>query len=252
MTTADTKVNTEQRLAIEVLDDYSSIRGDDCQFDDRTNDDRTNDGFSNVSTSDGNTANRSSRNQQQQPALSHKETRNVVRLRRGVVIILVLSAVTAGILSFWYLHRVEQLKFESAYQDYAHKVAQSMYGGVMNTFATLDLLGTIMVTHASSANEVWPYQTLPNFANIVAKMLTGSAGITIWSMMLVNGTEERVQWEKYASAKQADHINTTLQMMETDPNYYGTIPYDVPIVKEIHDGSLIPVPYNESYVFENK
>jgi hypothetical protein len=236
------KLDTEQRLAIEVLDDYSSIRYDDF----------TGDGLSHVSTSDTNTnknsnaTNGQSQRSIQQPTLSQKETRNVIYLRRGVVIILVLSAATAGILSFWYLYRAEKIKFQTAYNDYAYKIGQSMYSGVLNTFATLDLLSTVMVTHAGSANETWPYTTLPNYANVVAKMLSQSAGITIWSMMLVNGTDGRQQWETYVASKQVQHVANTLGMMETDPNYYGTIPYDVPIVPEIHDGSLIPLPYNES------
>jgi hypothetical protein len=236
-----TRLDTEQRLAIEVLDDCSSLQDEDSRFDDQINN-----GVSHVSSSDPNAFVNQRNKQLQQPSLSQKETQNVSRLRRAVVIILVLSAATAGVLSFWYLHRAEKAKFQSSYKDYAHKVGQSMYSGVINTLATLDLLATIQVTHAASANESFPYTTLPNFANVVAKMLSRSAGINIWSVMLVNGTEARQQWETYVATKQEEHVTNTLKVMETDPNYYGAIPYEVPIVPEIHDGDLQPLPYNES------
>jgi hypothetical protein len=77
--------------------------------------------------------------------------------------------------------------------------------------------------------------------------LSLSATFTVWTTMLVNGTEQRMQWEEYAW----DHrsfVNETLNIMETDPAYSGDIPWNISMKQSLHDGYNV-LPYNESYVY---
>jgi hypothetical protein len=182
--------------------------------------------------------------QQQQQQLSQKETQSVRRLKLGMITILTVSAIVTGVLSFWYLRRTEHLKFQSMFHDDASKLGQSMYGGVIHVFGSLDLLSTMMVTHAHSANETWPLTTLPHYGIIASKILSLSAAFNIWTTMLVNGTEQRLQWEEYAW----DHrsfVNETLHIMETDPAYSGEIPWNISMKQSLHD-DYNEIPYNES------
>jgi hypothetical protein len=184
------------------------------------------------------------KDQIEQLQFSQKETKSVRQLRIWMIVILCSSAITAGVLSYWYLRRTEYAKFQSMFHDDASKLGQSLYGGVINAFATMDLLSTVMVTHARSANETWPLTTLPYYGNIVSKMLSMSVAINVWTVMLVDGNEQRSQWEEYAWNHRS-FVNETLAIMESDPTYFGDIPWNVPMKPNLHDDNN-PLPYNES------
>jgi hypothetical protein len=133
-------------------------------------------------------------------------------------------------------------KFVSTFEDDSLKLSQSLFAGVVNTFAALDLLSTVMVAHASAVNDSWPLTTLPHFGNIASKALSMSAAINVWSVMLVDGVEKRREWEDYAAEHLHIHVNETLHLMETDVNYGGEIPWDIPRQFTLHDDEN-PVPY---------
>jgi hypothetical protein len=185
--------------------------------------------------------------QQQQNQLSHKETKNVRRLKLGMITVLGVSAIVAGVLSFWYLRRQEKIKFQTMFRDDASKVGQSLYGSVMDAFGTMDVLSTMMVTHANSANETWPLTTLPHYGNVVSKILSMSVAFNVWTVVLVDGTEQRLRWEEY-SWNQRSFVNETLRIMNTDPAYSGKIPWNIPTYRSLHDADNNPLPYNETYV----
>ena len=160
---------------------------------------------------------------------------------------MVVSAISVGVGTFIYLQNSEQRKFHDTYNDDAAKVAESIYGGVINTFATLDALSTLALATADAANATFPSTTIPHFANHAAKSLSMSAGFLVSLTMLVDGKKERRGWENYAWEHRSI-VNETLHIMEHDPNYIGTIPWNVTMKEPIHSDYDI-VPYNESYVY---
>jgi hypothetical protein len=173
-----------------------------------------------------------------------EETNDVRRGRIIVFTLLILSAMSSGFFD-WSLRRAEYNNFQSIFHDDSSKLSEALFTGVMNTFASMDLLSTVMVTHARAANEQWPFTTLPYFGNIAAKMLSMSTAITVASMMLVDGADQRKQWEEYAWKHGRKYVNETLHLMATDANYRGEIPWDVPLVYSIHSANNT-VSYNES------
>jgi hypothetical protein len=181
---------------------------------------------------------------EEEQQLSQKETKNVHRLKLGMITILTLSAIAAGVLSFWYLRRTEYLKFEGMFDDDASKLGLSLYANVMTTFGSLELLATTMITHADAANETWPLSTIPHFGNVASKVLSMSAAINLWNVISINGTQERLQWEEYAWQRRS-FVNETIQIMETDPTYSGEMPWNIPMKKQIHDDHDT-LPYNVS------
>jgi hypothetical protein len=180
----------------------------------------------------------------QNQALSEKETKSVGRLRIGMMLLLIISAIIAGSLSYWYLRRTEHNRFQSMFRDDASKLSQALNTNILNMFGSLDLLSTIMVTHSNAADETFPFTTIPHFANIASKLLSMSAALTLITQILVDGKKQRLKWENYAW-KHRSIVNNTLEMMETDPNYYGNVPWNISTVKSLH-GDFEPVPYNES------
>jgi hypothetical protein len=182
--------------------------------------------------------------QQQHPQLSLKETKGVRRLRLGMIIILIISATAAGALSFWYLRRTEHNKFQTMFHDDAQKLNQGLRSNLLNIIASLDLLSTVTITHASGSGEKFPFTTVPHFANIASKTLSMSAAINVISHVFVDGQEQRMEWEDYAWKNQYI-VNESLRIMETDPNFHGDVPWNISIIESLH-GDYDPVPYNES------
>jgi hypothetical protein len=172
------------------------------------------------------------------------ETNDVRRGRIIVITLLLLSALSAGFF-FWSLRRSERNLFRATFNDDALKLSESLFSGVMNTFASLDLLSTVMVSHARTANDSWPFTTLPHFPIVAAKTLSMSAAVSVAATMLIDGAYQRKQWEKYAWKYGRSLVNETLHIMQTDFNYFGEIPWNVPLTYSVHD-DYNPIPYNQS------
>jgi hypothetical protein len=181
---------------------------------------------------------------QQLQQLSQKETNSVRKLKIGMMVILTLSAVATGTISYWYLRHTERSKFRIMFEDDASKLGQSLYGNIINAASIVDLFATMMITNARAANDEYPFTSIPYFGNLASKYLSLSISINIWSVMLVNGTEQRSRWENYAWS-QRFHVNETLKAMESDPNYRGEVPWNISMNPSIHDDND-NVPYNES------
>jgi hypothetical protein len=182
-----------------------------------------------------------------QQQLSQKETNSVRRLKTSMISILTLSAIAAGMLTYWYLHCTEYKKFQSMFEDDATKLGQSLYGNVINVLSSLDLISTLMVANARAANEEFPFTKIPSFGNIATKTLSTSIATNLWTVPLIDGLQERIRWEEYAWNHRS-FINETLQTMTTDPNYYGDIPWNISMKQSLH-GDYHDIPYNESYGF---
>jgi hypothetical protein len=179
-----------------------------------------------------------------QPQLSQKETKHVRQLRIWMIVILSISAVTLGVITFWYLRSTEYQRFEDMFRDDALKLNQGLNSNTLNVFGSMDLLSTLLVAQAHSAGEKFPFTTLPHYANIASKILSMSAAISLWTDMLVDGIEQRLQWEEYAWERRS-LVNETLTIMDTDPNFHGDIPWNVSMVESLQ-GDYDPILYNES------
>ena len=101
-------------------------------------------------------------------------------LKLTVLALLISSAITVGVVTYWYLQQSERSKFYDIYRDDATKVAQSLYSAVINTFASLDLVATAIVAHADKSNDTFPFVTFPHYANHAAKVLSMSVSISLW------------------------------------------------------------------------
>jgi hypothetical protein len=87
----------------------------------------------------------------------------------------------------------------------------------MNTFASLDLLATAMVAHADATNTTFPFVTLPHFANHAAKILSMSAGISLWTFLIVKANQRR-EWEEYAWSHRYI-VNETLHIIKNGSEF---------------------------------
>jgi hypothetical protein len=175
--------------------------------------------------------------------IGRKETQAVTRLKLIVIFILVASAILVCVTTYCFVRFSERSQFSENFQEDADKVMQSIGASVENTFAAMDLFSTMMISHAISTNQSWPFVTIPHYGNKVSKMFSMSTGLSMWSMMVVE-SDQRQDWEDYAWANRGI-VNESLEILSTDVNYRGPIGWDVPLERSIHsdDG---PLPLNES------
>jgi hypothetical protein len=177
--------------------------------------------------------------------IGKKETRVVFRLRLVVIFILVASAICVALAAFFYTSSSEYSKFEENFQDDAFKVLHTVGSGVENTFSSLDLLATTMVSYARARKYEWPFVTLPDYANRVSKTQTMSVSLALWCVMIVEA-KLRTTWEDYAWSNRG-MVQETLKVQATDVNYHGPTYEDVPLNHSIHS-DYGPLPYNVTYV----
>jgi hypothetical protein len=175
--------------------------------------------------------------------IGRKETQAVTRLKLIVIFILVASSILIGVTTYCFMRFSEQSKFNEYFQEDGDKVMQSIGASVENTFAAMDLFSTMMISHAISTNQSWPFVTIPHYGNKVSKTFSMSVGMSMSSMMIVE-SDQRKEWEDYAWANRG-MVNESLEILSTDVNFRGPIAWDVPLLQSIHsvDG---PIPLNES------
>jgi hypothetical protein len=65
---------------------------------------------------------------------------------------------------FFYTTNSETVQFEVAFQDASSKVMDAMGKSIFKTIAAVDVFATLMVSHARSTNQTWPFILFPDFA----------------------------------------------------------------------------------------
>ena len=193
----------------------------------------------NESTHDEGTGRGSS---EEEPVLAKRETKDVFRLKILVLVFLALCTSGVACLVYFYTENQEVYQFETQFHSDANKVLDAIGDGVETTFGALDIMATMMISHAKSSNDEWPFVTLPNFANHASKIRSMSIGMLLWSAVIVS-YDNRIAWESYADENRG-WVNSTIGIMETDPNYHGPLVWDGPISRPIY-GDYGPIPYNE-------
>jgi hypothetical protein len=148
-----------------------------------------------------------------------KETQDVYRSRVVVLIVLITSAVSVAITTFFLIQNAQQKAFRTSFNQNSIKVLQTIPSVLENSISSLDMMATAVVSHASSTNMTWPFVTIPDFPNRAAKALSSFFGVSLYFVVLVQPAE-RYQWEQYT----ADHrhiVNDTLRFMSKDKSFYG-------------------------------
>jgi hypothetical protein len=190
------------------------------------------------------TSMKSSRSKYRKSEIGTKETKDVVCLRFVVFLVLFVSALLVGIAVFVSIRKEERVKFEESYITEVSKLFESLTIASKNMIGSLDMLSTIVVSHARDSNSTWPFVTIPDFPNRISKQLSTGVGVAL-TMSVIVQPKDRLKWEEYAM-NNSDIVPQALKIMETDKNYHGEVKWtyrNEPVVVEIAEVSR-PIPYD--------
>jgi hypothetical protein len=155
---------------------------------------------------------------------SKNETKDVIRLKLLVMLILVVSASTIAACVYQYISRSETSQFELKFVYDASKVLQSIGSSLERTLGLLDSVSVTMISYARELNDTWPFVTLPDFGVRMAKLLPLTDAFVVVVLPIIH-SEKRKEWEEYAILH--DHwVNESMAIQETWEGYYGPIIYD--------------------------
>ena len=155
--------------------------------------------------------------------VSKQDTKEVLRLKALVLLILVVSASTIASCVYLYITRNETAQFESKFTNDADKVLVAIGTSLHRTLGLLDSLAVTFVSHAHEQNDKWPFVTLPDFGDRMAKLLPLTDAVFL-SLVPIVHPEERTEWEAY-SLKHDNWVNESIALQETWDGFYGPINY---------------------------
>jgi hypothetical protein len=185
---------------------------------------------------------------EEREGIAKQETRDVLRHKLVVSIVLLLSSLGIAVSTYLHLSRIEHANFENQFQDDSKKLLQAIGSSLDKTLGTFDGLAVTMVSSAKAAKEEWPFVTLPDFAVRLSKLLPLSDAFTILILPLVTA-EQRKDWEAYALSHD-DWVNESMAVQETWDGYYGPVVYDWKPTPTIHN-DLGEIPINSRFALSS-
>jgi hypothetical protein len=178
----------------------------------------------------------------EQVTIAKQETKDVVRLKLLVLLVLIISAGAVASFIYLYLKWVEEKAFCDEFHDHADKILQSVGSTVDNILGSFDSLAVSTISLARATNQTWPFVTLPDFAVRMSKVLPLSRTFVMQMLPLVTPSQ-RDEWEAYTV--QNDYwVNESIEVQREFQNYYGPTDYDTESYGTIH-GDFEDIPANE-------
>lgn len=165
----------------------------------------------------------------------------VIRLKFVLLVLFFLSAVGISFSVYIFSRRAELARFEDHIVNDANKLLDAIRTTIENTVGSLDSLSTTIVAHANATNQTWPFVTMSQFANCASKSLSVSVNFKLIVSNVVSN-EQRLDWESY-SWDNSGWINHSLNVQQTDPNFFGEIIWNAERSREIY-GTYGQSPYN--------
>jgi hypothetical protein len=85
-------------------------------------------------------------------AIAQQESRDVVRLRLAVLLVLVSSAAAVAASIYCHVAASEESHFRERFEGDAHKVLEAVGSSIDQTYGALDSVAVSLVSHAKFAN----------------------------------------------------------------------------------------------------
>ena len=144
----------------------------------------------------------SSTKQEEDLQLAKGETRAVNTLRLLVFLVLVAVAALVSLSVFLFTRGTEKDTFETRFTDQAGKVVDAFQANADRRLGALQGFSQQMTSHAVSANETFPFVTLPDFERRASYTLKLADSVAMLIFPIIRG-EQRADWEAYSVANQA-------------------------------------------------
>jgi hypothetical protein len=137
-----------------------------------------------------------------------EKTLSVVRIM--VILVLFSLAAIASNVTFILVLNKEETVFQDHLEGYAFDLIQNLYSQLEHQYWVADSLSQEFINQAQShEEEVWPFVTLPDFAQQCSGARQLGAASTIWFAPLVL-QEEKQAWELYAQQtyQEEEYVDT--------------------------------------------
>ena len=119
------------------------------------------------------------------PVLGKRETRAIYCLKGFVMFILLGCGLAIAACVYLYTSQQEQSTFDDSFADYSQQIIDTVDTYARNKLEALGALALMIQAHAITANETFPFVTVPFFEEIVqgTKSLTACYGIMLFPIV---------------------------------------------------------------------
>jgi hypothetical protein len=173
------------------------------------------------------------RAEEEDTTIAKEETRNVLRLKFLVILVLIASTVGVAVGVYKYVSNAEQETFEASFEDDSDKVLEAMGSVLDHTLGSVDAFLVSLASYARVSNSTWPMVTLPDYAVRLAKLRSLSQAVLVSQYHFVTG-EQRETWENYTVANDG-WVQEGIDVQKTDDTFHGKIVTDYWTRGDVHD-----------------
>lgn len=164
--------------------------------------------------------------------LAHHENLAVNRSKLLVYVSLCITAVVAGIVTYWLVTQSQTRDFEAEFLTYSKEIADSSANTAKNIFGQMNALCVIFTSYSMNSNESWPNLALPNLDQR-ALQTEANTGTEVLIFSPIIKPDEVKSWENYTWHRQI--------MFDEDVHYYGpNFGNPGPVAKEIYPIPGVP------------
>eukprot|EP00538_Stauroneis_constricta_P012517 CAMPEP_0119553812 /NCGR_PEP_ID=MMETSP1352-20130426/6472_1 /TAXON_ID=265584 /ORGANISM="Stauroneis constricta, Strain CCMP1120" /LENGTH=1218 /DNA_ID=CAMNT_0007600295 /DNA_START=114 /DNA_END=3770 /DNA_ORIENTATION=+ len=173
--------------------------------------------------------------------IASKETRALRSIKCIVVVVLlgITALLATGV--FFHTSSSEEEQFEEQFAEYANKILEDIGDTMRDTLQALDLLSSEVASSAQQQqlllpqgqNHQWPRVTVPTFGLLAAKTISLSK-IKVLVMCVIITAKTRNEWQNYTAQVGRSWVDETVDILETDSNYYGPINREYFVNNKIH------------------
>lgn len=173
------------------------------------------------------------------PTQSEKETQKI-RAVRVIAIFGIFCAIPLSLGVFMYTSNAEEQDFAGQYEEFARKILEAIGATFENSFGALDNLAVTVVASAHAMNQSFPNYRVEDFAVRAAKTLSLSKAKVIVTCPLVTA-ETFDSWTNWTSQEGRRWVDETIDLLKTDPNFYGPIIEEYSVLDQFYNDGTIPI-----------
>ncbi|CAB9524168.1 Receptor-type guanylate cyclase gcy [Seminavis robusta] len=143
-------------------------------------------------------------------SLAREETRAVSCLRWVVLLVLLATAASVSVITFFYSRRVEEEQFLAEFASVAAMTLRSFVEAVEHKMGAMDTMATGITSYALASGETFPNVTVPDYEIKGASIRTQTDSIYSFWLPLVTD-ETRAGYEAYCWPRQQHFLKSYMQ-----------------------------------------
>ena len=126
--------------------------------------------------------------------IAHRETRNVMYLRLGLLLTLFVATSIVCTFVFIFVSEGENDEFEKAFVSYSTKLTETFQSIADRRLGAIAAFSTTITSFALATNSSWPFVTVPNF-EAQARHIGKLANVEAVGFAPIVTAEKRQEWE---------------------------------------------------------